>query len=161
MLDNHPFTVMSAPRGEKRGDGCQSLVFLARAQSSFTKKLALYRAAHPNSQTGAWIDGPYGGLSQPVERLYDTAVLAAGGTGITACLSDLAEKEKTSRPECDGREYVGTKRVVLIWAVREADHFAWVQNNLEETIEAAAESEVEIKMKFTSVGPRGLATSVI
>lgn len=40
--------------------------------------------------------------------------------------------------------------MVLIWAVREADHFAWVQNNLEETIEAAAESEVEIEMKFTS-----------
>jgi len=51
--------------------------------------------------------------------------------------------------------------VVLIWAVREAEHFAWVQNNLEETIEAAAESEVEIEMKFTSVGPRGLATSVL
>ena len=99
MLDNHPFTVMSAPRGEKRGDGCQSLVFLARAQSSFTKKLALYRAAHPNSQTSAWIDGPCGGLSRPVERLYDTAVLAAGGTGITASLpwlSYMAEKEKTS-----------------------------------------------------------------
>lgn len=51
--------------------------------------------------------------------------------------------------------------MVQFWAVREADYFAWVQNNLEETIEAAAESEVEIKMKFTSVGPRGLATSVI
>jgi len=86
MLDNHPFTVMSAPRGEKRGDGCQSLVFLARAQSSFTKKLALYCVAYPNSQTSAWIDGPYGGLNRPVERLYDTVVFAAGGTGITTCL---------------------------------------------------------------------------
>ena len=40
------------------------------------------------------------------------------------------------------------KRVALIWVVCEADHFAWAQKNLEEAIEAAAEREVEIKMKF-------------
>ena len=77
-----------------------------------------------------------------MERLYDTVVLAAGGTGITACLpwlGYLARKGKTSRSKCDGREYVGTKRVELIRVVREADHFAWAQKNLEEAIEAAAE----------------------
>ena len=114
----------------KGGMGCQSLVFLARAHNSFTKQLTLYCAAHPNPLVSAWIGGPYGGINQLVEQLYDTVILAAGETGITVCLSwlnYLVKKGKVSRPECDGWEYVGAKRVVLIWVVREVDHFAWAQ----------------------------------
>lgn len=54
---------MSVPRGEKRGDGCQSLVFLARAHSSFTKKPASYCAVQARGSmglmealTGLWND---------------------------------------------------------------------------------------------------------
>ena len=68
--------------------------------------------------------------------------------GLLPRLNYRAEKGKTSRSECNGREYVGTKRVVLICVVREVDHFAWARKNLEEAIEAAAKDEVEKKTKF-------------
>ncbi|KAF1982501.1 hypothetical protein K402DRAFT_312645, partial [Aulographum hederae CBS 113979] len=145
-LDNHPFTIVSAPlpkplTDEKDFPGLQhrqTLTFLARAHAGFTKKLAAYTAASPDQTASAWIDGPYGGITRPIERLYDTMILVAGGTGITASLSWLLHVVQSAKAYPDA---VRTKKIVLIWSMKESTHFGWVESLLAEAVATAREIE--------------------
>ena len=67
-------------------EGQYTLMFLIRAQAGFTRSLASYSTSEPDILASAWIDGPYGGVNRPIERLYDTVILGAVGTGISACV---------------------------------------------------------------------------
>lgn len=106
------------------------LVFLARTHAGFTRKLASYCANNVDGQAvSAWIDGPYGGIDRPVERLFGTIVLVAGGAGITACMPMLSHVVMRS-----GVGHIETKRIVLVWAVREVEHFTWVGRELKDVL---------------------------
>lgn len=56
-LDNHPFTIASAPQSSTQEDKPQTLIFLARTHDGFTKRLSKY-AAEPDRHVYAWIEGP-------------------------------------------------------------------------------------------------------
>ncbi|KAF2403452.1 hypothetical protein EJ06DRAFT_571662 [Trichodelitschia bisporula] len=139
-LDNHPFTIVSAPMDS--GSQPSPLVFLARTHAGFTARLARYALANVNGKdeaasTPVWIDGPYGGVSRSFETRYDTLVLLAGGTGISACLPWMLSAR-------EGR----LKRVVLVWAVRRAEALAWVTGELE----AVGKGEVEVVVQMHITG---------
>ena len=137
ILDNHPFTIASPPysicqmskEANTLGKGhCETLIFLTRTHQGFTRKLAGCCASNPEAFASTWIDGPYGGLNRPIERIYDTLILIAGGTGISACLPWLlhvvaqAKSVKGSQPR--------TNRIVLVWAMKEASHATWAKDAL-------------------------------
>lgn len=156
LLDNHPFTIVSGPpatsswrrhnvQDEEKNDGFPrkftSLSFLARTHSGFTRRLDSFSSKNVDTPLEAWIDGPYGGLGRPIERLYDNLVLFAGGSGITVCLPFL-----TSILEADSSE-IRIGRITLIWAVRHKDHLEWARDIL---------AGVTRKLAQRGEGPRSL-----
>ncbi|KAF8244418.1 hypothetical protein K440DRAFT_14090 [Wilcoxina mikolae CBS 423.85] len=151
LLDNHPFTIASVQRtvdppktkAATDVDNPQAITFLVRTHAGFTHKLATYCASHPDTDALAWIDGPYGGITRPVECLYDTLILVAGGGGISACVPWLLYVMGKSRGSAGS--LVKIKRVVLVWAMRKAEHFAWAEKELDE-VAADGQSEVVIQV---------------
>lgn len=160
-LANHPFTIASAPwtapspAGEDRlehfagsKEESRTLVFLVRTHSGFTHSLAAYAARYPGNPVSAWIDGPYGGIGRPIERMCDTLILVAGGTGISSCLSCLMH---VTNPRANRTRPSTVTRVVLVWAMKEAESLTWVENELDEVI-ANASGALTAQMKFYVTG---------
>jgi len=83
---------------------------------------------------------PYGGVCRPIERVYDTLILVAGGAGITACLPWL--EYVTSKAEA-----VRCLDVVLIWVMREREHAAWAGPTLQ-MVAFRTRSPVIVKTRF-------------
>jgi predicted ferric reductase len=126
-FDNHPFTIASAeiPRNATK----PNLVFLSRSHAGFTNRLAAYTQTQSEKggviSTSVWVDGPYGGSSRPIHNRFDSLILFAGGTGISACLPWLLDTfHRATEPS-------RLKRVVLIWAIRDVDYFSWIAEDLE------------------------------
>jgi len=154
-LDNHPFTIATAELA--RSSPCH-LVFLPRAHTGFTRKLISYVQAQGSTDdraitTGIWLDGPYGGFHHSLHKRYDTLILLAGGTGITACFPWL--QDIVSRPreqESDSR----IKRVVLVWAMKKPDAVEWLADEIDSLVEAkktAGKVELEIRVHVTGSEP--------
>lgn len=146
-LDSHPFTISNAESAggvdpETRSEETiiksasdvqvfpqqrqQSIVLLARARSGFTSKLSTHAASDADLLSSAWIDGPYGGVGRPLERLCDTMILFAGGTGITACLPWLKHVVHARRSGSPVR----CRKVVLVWVMRNVAALEWVEREL-------------------------------
>lgn len=143
LFDNHPFTAASADasaaahqtRQEKNLTEHavsrvtpQNLTLLIRSHAGFTRRLRSYLDTMPDAQLEAWLEGPYGslhGLATP----YDNVVLVAGGGGISACLPWL--EYFAQRMEQDDEESMRTKRVQLLWSIREMCSVKWVEKELE------------------------------
>jgi hypothetical protein len=136
-LDNHPFTIASAAP-VSGGNEQSHVLFLARSHSGFTNKLASY--VHSRSEgkesvtTTVWLDGPYGG-SRPLTSCYDSLILVAGGTGISACIPwalDFVARVNSQNSA------MRLKRCVLVWAVRREDALGWISEELKTLASAAA-----------------------
>jgi hypothetical protein len=129
-------------------DEQQSIVFLALADQGFTKRLAKYCAAQSDRQASAWIEGSYGGVSQPIERLYDTLVLIAGGSGISACLPWF------SFVVSQARQPSRVTRVVLMWVMKERKHVSWAETALREALKVDQNDvAVQVQLYVTGKGP--------
>ena len=124
LLDNHPFTIASASLDMISDQKSQELLFMARTHSGFTKKLSTWCTNNPEKALLAWVDGPYGGINRNIESQYDTIILIAGGSGITACLPwiKLVAQARDSH----------VTRVVLRWAVKDRSHLTWADENIRE-----------------------------
>jgi hypothetical protein len=128
IFGNHPFTIMSIPTVPE-AEHQSSLSFLVRAHSGFTPSLATRCKSKPDKAASVWIDGPYGGLNRPVELLYDTVILVAGGSAIPACVPWLLYLTQQSRSQVP-RHGKRARLAVLVWAMRVADHFTWIEKEL-------------------------------
>jgi len=145
MVDNHPFTLASAPAATQMEDNY--LTFLVRTHSGFTRRLATYGQLHADQQLFAWIDGPYGGIGRRLELLYDELILVAGGSGITACLPWLEQAVRVKEAR--------VRRVVLLWSVTSEEHLSWIQQYLSSAL-AAGRYRTVIELRF-HVSSGGLA----
>jgi len=150
-LDNHPFTIATAESVSNSGS---HLVFLPRAHAGFTRKLLSYTQDHSSMgdkavTTPVWIDGPYGGLSHSLHHRYDTLILLAGGTGITACFSWIQDIVLGIHKQ---DSVYRIKRVVLVWAMKTPDAVQWLADefrNLAETKERVNQASLEIRVHIT------------
>jgi len=141
-LDNHPFTIVSAApiSGDQQPN---HLLFLARSHKGFTHKLASYVQSHAEDKhsvnTTVWLDGPYGGMSTPVHSHFDSLILVAGGTGISACLPlalDLVARATSGSP-------IKTKRCVLVWIIKDEKAMEWISEELKLLTSATAGANYE------------------
>ncbi|KJZ75276.1 hypothetical protein HIM_05202 [Hirsutella minnesotensis 3608] len=111
--------------GTNRQGGCgvTEVSFLIHAKAGFTRKLLNFAQQKESTGGGpsrikAFLEGPYGG-HQSLDS-YGHVVLLAGSSGITHQLSYVRHLLKGYE---DGT--VATRRVVLLWVIRRADHFQW------------------------------------
>jgi NAD(P)H-flavin reductase len=92
----------------------------------------------------AYLDGPYGGMRRELAA-FDTCILIAGGSGITALMSQLLNLIKRMR---DGKAI--TKKVVVVWALKRLESMDWFREELRICREAAPPESVTCKFFVTA-----------
>lgn len=132
VYENHPFSIATSPTTLTHSadnttveERAKYMTFFVRSHSGFTQKLARHAHTNHDISTSFWVDGPYGGIRRPIERHFDTVLLIAGGSGVTAVLPWL---HHVANQMALGR--ARTTRVTLAWVVRDAAHLAWVDDEL-------------------------------
>lgn len=128
VFENHPFTISSLCSEDFPSDyGAQyrDMTLVFRPFGGFTRKVlnaAIDKG--PYKTYRAFIDGPYGGMRRDLAS-FDTVVLFAGGSGITAIVSQLLDLIKKMR---DGKAV--TKKVEVVWALKRPETMEWFKEEL-------------------------------
>lgn len=156
IFENHPFTIASLCNEDfpsDYGEQYRDMTLVFRPFGGFTRKVlnaALERG--PNKTYRAFIDGPYGGMQRDLAS-FDTVVLFAGGSGITAIVSHLLDLIKKMR---DGKAL--TKKVQVVWALKRPDTMEWFREELRICREFAPPESVHCQFFITAakrIGPGG------
>lgn len=108
----------------------------------------------PGRKMKVLVEGPYGGHNQNLELAYESVILVAGGSGITAVLPLLTHLSRKI-----GRRNTVLKEVKLVWAVKQKHSISWVQKELAEAL-AAAPGSVTIDYYVTSEGNTSSSSSL-
>ncbi|KAH8597981.1 ferric reductase like transmembrane component-domain-containing protein [Bisporella sp. PMI_857] len=128
IFENHPFTISSLCSEDfpsEYGDLYRDCTLVFRPFGGFTKKVletAIERG--PFKTYRAYLDGPYGGMQRELAA-FDTVILFAGGSGITAIVSQLLELIKRMR---DGKAV--TKKIEVVWALKRLEAMDWFKEEL-------------------------------
>ncbi|KAI0266559.1 ferric reductase NAD binding domain-containing protein [Gloeopeniophorella convolvens] len=173
-FESHPFTIANADlsgilttsaeeldekvveKGEDDSPAShgKDLVFVVQAREGFTKRLG--DMARTGGSLKVFIDGPYG--APPRLFGYDTVVFVAGGSGITftsPLFVDLIHCARLDPSIC--------RRIVFVWAIREAEQAKIVYNDLMDTLTQRVPSlQISVHIHITGNGsaPSSEAASV-
>lgn len=128
VFENHPFTIASLCSDDfpsDYGEQYRDMTLVFRPFGGFTRKV-LNAAINdgPMKTYRAFIDGPYGGMQRDLAS-FDTVILFAGGSGITAIVSQLLNLIKKMR---DGKAV--TKQVHVVWALKRPETMEWFKEEL-------------------------------
>ncbi|KAL5116026.1 hypothetical protein ACEQ8H_006037 [Pleosporales sp. CAS-2024a] len=148
VFENHPFTVASLCDEDfpsEYGEGYRDMVIVFRPFGGFTNKVRQSALEHgPWHTYRAFIDGPYGGMRRRIEA-FDDVVLIAGGSGITAIISQLLMLIKKMR---DGKAV--TRKIHVIWALKRPETMEWFKEELRICREFAPPETVECQFYITA-----------
>ncbi|KAG4033581.1 hypothetical protein MFRU_004g00880 [Monilinia fructicola] len=128
IFENHPFTISSLCSEDfpsEYGEQYRDCTMVFRPFGGFTKKV-LETATHngPFKTYRAYLDGPYGGMQRELAA-FDTVILFAGGSGITAIVSQLLNLIKRMR---DGKAV--TQKIEVVWALKRLESMDWFKEEL-------------------------------
>ncbi|PQE32791.1 hypothetical protein CJF32_00001278 [Rutstroemia sp. NJR-2017a WRK4] len=128
VFENHPFTIASLCSEDfpsEYGEQYRDCTVVFRPFGGFTKKV-LETATHngPFKTYRAYLDGPYGGMQRELAA-FDTVILFAGGSGITAIISQLLNLIKRMR---DGKAV--TQKIEVVWALKRLETMDWFREEL-------------------------------
>ncbi|KAK0288054.1 hypothetical protein LTR35_003528 [Friedmanniomyces endolithicus] len=128
MFENHPFTIASLCSEDfpsAYGENYRDMVLVFRPFGGFTKRVLESALDHgPWHTYRAFLDGPYGGMRRSMES-FDHVVMIAGGSGVTALVSQLLDLIKRMR---DGKAV--TKTVHVVWALKRPETMEWFKEEL-------------------------------
>ncbi|KAF2223575.1 ferric reductase like transmembrane component-domain-containing protein [Elsinoe ampelina] len=128
MFENHPFTIASLCSEDFHstyGEEYRDMVLVFRPFGGFTKKVFESAIEHgPWHTYRAFIDGPYGGMNRDLHS-FDHVVLFAGGSGVTALISQLLDLIKRMR-----EDKAVTKTVQVVWALKRPEVLEWFKEEL-------------------------------
>lgn len=148
VFENHPFTIASLCDEDfpsEYGEGYRDMVIVFRPFGGFTNKVRQAALEHgPWHTYRAFIDGPYGGMQRRIEA-FDDVVLIAGGSGITAIISQLLTLIKKMR---DGK--AATRKIHVIWALKRPETMEWFKEELRICREFAPPETVECQFYITA-----------
>lgn len=148
FFENHPFTIASLCSDDypsEYDENYRDMVVVFRPFGGFTKKVLDSALDHgPWWTYRAFIDGPYGGMRRSMDS-FDHVVLIAGGTGITAVVSQLLDLIKRMR---DGKAI--TKHVHLVWALKRPETMEWFKEELRICREFAPPGAVSCQFYITA-----------
>jgi predicted ferric reductase len=148
IFENHPFTITSLCSDDfpsEYGEQYRDCVLVFKPYRGFTRKvLETAIEKGPFHTYRAYLDGPYGGMRRELAA-FDTCVLIAGGSGITALMSQLLNLIKRMR---DGKAI--TKKVVVVWAMKRLESMDWFREELRICRESAPPESVTCKFFVTA-----------
>lgn len=154
VLGNHPFTISSLCSEDfpsEYGESYRDCVLVFRPYGGFTREV-LNQAIEkgPFHTYRAFLDGPYGGMRRDLAA-FDTCILIAGGSGVTALMSQLLNLIKRMR---DGKAI--TRKVVVVWSMKRLDAMDWFREELRICRDSAPPESVTCKFFVTgAVRARG------
>ncbi|CBX92981.1 hypothetical protein IAQ61_008715 [Plenodomus lingam] len=148
VFENHPFTIASLCSEDfpsEYGEGYKDMVLVFRPFGGFTKKVLQKALEHgPWHTYRAFVDGPYGGMQRRIEA-FDDVVLIAGGSGITAIVSQILSLIKKMR---DGKAV--TRKIHVIWALKRPETMEWFKEELRICREYAPPESVQCQFYITA-----------
>ena len=128
VFENHPFTISSLCSEDfpsEYGDLYRDCTLVFRPFGGFTRRvLETAIAKGPFKTYRAYLDGPYGGMQRELAA-FDTVILFAGGSGITAIVSQLLNLIKRMR---DGKAV--TQKIEVVWALKRLEAMDWFREEL-------------------------------
>jgi predicted ferric reductase len=158
IFENHPFTVTSLCSEDfpsEYGEGYRDMILVFRPFGGFTRKvLKAAIAKGPYKTYRAFLDGPYGGMKRQMDS-FDTVVLVAGGSGVTALVSQLLDLVKRMR---DGKAM--TKTVHVLWAIKRLEAVDWFKEELRICREYAPPDSVRCHFFVTAAKRHGASFSM-
>jgi hypothetical protein len=95
--------------------------------------LSIAQKRAPSRPLRTIIDGPYGTYHRPLHQIYDTVLCIAGGSGITALLPHMLSLTQRLRHQKKD-EILATRRIHLVWVIRDAECMSWIESELGEAI---------------------------
>ncbi|KAH6667510.1 ferric reductase like transmembrane component-domain-containing protein [Halenospora varia] len=128
VFENHPFTISSLCSEDfpsEYGDLYRDCVLVFRPFGGFTRRvLETAIDKGPFKTYRAYLEGPYGGMQRELAA-FETVILIAGGSGITALVSQLLNLIKRMR---DGKAV--TKKIEVVWALKRLEAMDWFREEL-------------------------------
>lgn len=126
---SHPFTYTVV-------DG--NVVFYVKVKEGVTARLKTYLEAHPKKAAymRVAVEGSYGEAT-PAHR-YDSSVFFAGGNGIPGIFAEAVEVVESHRKS------LSTRKVKLIWVVRDYASLLWFYDELNSLREMAIDTEIYV-----------------
>lgn len=128
IFENHPFTISSLCSEDfpsEYGDLYRDCTLVFRPFGGFTRRvLETAIEKGPFKTYRAYLEGPYGGMQRELAA-FDTVILFAGGSGITAIVSQLLNLIKRMR---DGKAV--TKKIEVVWALKRLEAMDWFREEL-------------------------------
>ena len=148
VFENHPFTIASLCSEDfpsAYGEEYRDMVLVFRPFEGFTKKVVESALEHgPWHTYRAFLDGPYGGMRRTMES-FDHVVMVAGGSGITAVVSQLLDLIKRMR---DGKAV--TRSIQVVWALKRPETMEWFKEELRICREFAPPDAVQCQFYITA-----------
>lgn len=128
VFENHPFTISSLCSEDfpsEYGDLYRDCTLVFRPFGGFTRRvLETAIEKGPFKTYRAYLEGPYGGMQRELAA-FETVILFAGGSGITAIVSQLLNLIKRMR---DGKAV--TKKIEVVWALKRLEAMDWFREEL-------------------------------
>jgi predicted ferric reductase len=128
VFENHPFTISSLCSEDfpsEYGEQYRDCTLVFRPFGGFTRRvLETAIEKGPFKTYRAYLDGPYGGMQRELAA-FETVILFAGGSGITAIVSQLLNLIKRMR---DGKAV--TKKIEVVWALKRLEAMDWFREEL-------------------------------
>ncbi|KAI1417427.1 ferric reductase like transmembrane component [Hypoxylon sp. FL1857] len=148
LFDNHPFTISSLCSEDfpsEYGEQFRDCTLVFKPYGGFTRRvLETAIEKGPFHTYRAYLDGPYGGMRRELAA-FDTCILIAGGSGVTALMSQLLNLIKRMR---DGKAI--TKKVVVVWALKRLEAMDWFREELRICRDSAPPESVTCKFFVTA-----------
>ncbi|KAG5368262.1 Ferric/cupric reductase transmembrane component 1 [Yarrowia sp. C11] len=132
--ESHPFTIYQSPSAMENGN----ITILLKAKSGITLNIfnrLLEQNDHANMKL--FVEGPYG--HQLPVRNYDSAVVIAGGIGVTATYSYAADLLKCP----------STKSIIFGWVVRNDLAIDWFKDELNSLLQ---DDRVQVHIYVSTLG---------
>ncbi|KAJ5051860.1 uncharacterized protein L3040_001627 [Drepanopeziza brunnea f. sp. 'multigermtubi'] len=148
VFENHPFTISSLCSEDfpsEYGDLYRDCTLVFRPFGGFTRRvLETAIEKGPFKTYRAYLEGPYGGMQRELAA-FDTVIFFAGGSGITAIVSQLLNLIKRMR---DGKAV--TRKIEVIWALKRLESMDWFKEELRICREYAPPDSVTCQFYVTS-----------
>lgn len=148
VFENHPFTIASLCSEDfpsEYGEMYRDCTLVFRPFGGFTRRvLDTATEKGPFKTYRAYLDGPYGGMQRELAA-FDTVILFAGGSGITAIVSQLLNLIKRMR---DGKAV--TRKIEVVWALKRLEAMDWFREELRICREYAPPDSVTCSFYVTS-----------